>query len=645
MSALDTDLAQIIDNLDRRLHRAEQIVTGPSVVGFNPASGGPFPNGITFGPGSPILSVVPADQVTGFSVTTGAYYDDIFADVSWTEAATGVDAVSFDVELSEKNGSVYTLINIFNTAATNYRFTGLQPDQEYGVRVVPVTILGLRPIQPAYTDFTTGIDTTVPPAVGTPTLGRGATTVVVKYTPLTRAQAQDVADGHGIYEIEVDTNNTFTNPAGQRRIMRSSDQIVSFSDVIGVYSWYGRVRAIDSSGNVGAWSAVAGPVTAGAVDDYMIANLDAAKITTGYLSASRIQAGTLSVGVLTTSTLTSANILLNGGAINVGNPPTSGLSINSQGIRGYIGGTLSFTLDSAGSLGFAYGTIFGSIITATEYNWDGGKIDSYGMRILVPNTGWNPTFALSFVDNYSPFTPRSVIWAPNANSFYIQKTSSVGSMFLCSNTVSILNHNGDYTLFQMLWSDYTAINNTVNCNAYFHAAGVSGTVKAFTIDHPLMPDSHFLHHACLEGPEIGVYYRGRAKISASGMKRIALPSYFEALTLDEDRTVLLTPIAVPPRKASVLSATYPVNGSFEVYGDKGEEFFWEVKAVRSDVGRLEVEIDKLELRGALDFIHQTGEIETQRNESAMANINDREKQNKRERRERDAARARYAAGA
>jgi len=112
--------------------------------------------------------------------------------------------------------------------------------------------------------------------------------------------------------------------------------------------------------------------------------------------------------------------------------------------------------------------------------------------------------------------------------------------------------------------------------------------KYFSIDHPTKPD-HQLIHACLEGPESAVYYRGQAQLK-NGQATIRLPDYFETLTRQEGRTVLLTPKG---REPFLLSHEDIVDGTFKVYGTRADgPFSWEVKAVRADVGRLETEVRK-----------------------------------------------------
>jgi hypothetical protein len=112
--------------------------------------------------------------------------------------------------------------------------------------------------------------------------------------------------------------------------------------------------------------------------------------------------------------------------------------------------------------------------------------------------------------------------------------------------------------------------------------------KYFLIDHPAKP-GHKLAHSCLEGPEIGVYYRGAAQLR-NGEATIKLPDYFESLTRKEGRTVMLTAKGKEPFR---LSYEEIEDGQFKVYGTKSNgEFSWEVKAVRADVAELEVEVKK-----------------------------------------------------
>ena len=122
---------------------------------------------------------------------------------------------------------------------------------------------------------------------------------------------------------------------------------------------------------------------------------------------------------------------------------------------------------------------------------------------------------------------------------------------------------------------------------FFHTG--PGWVKGFLIDHPLDPDKSYLAHATLEGPEAAVFYRGEGRLT-NGKATIRLPDFFEALVREEDRTVLLTPLSDDDNPVSHLAASSIRKGAFSVIGtDKknlSQKFFWEVKAVRSDVAPL-----------------------------------------------------------
>ena len=121
---------------------------------------------------------------------------------------------------------------------------------------------------------------------------------------------------------------------------------------------------------------------------------------------------------------------------------------------------------------------------------------------------------------------------------------------------------------------------------------VWGRSKHFVIDHPLDPEHRQLLHACIEGPETGVYYRGEGQL-VDGKSRVALPDYFEPLARTEGRTVLLTAICEADEPISVIAASPVLDGGFDVRAaddrNPSQRFCWEVKAIRTDVPALEVE--------------------------------------------------------
>lgn len=351
-----TMTAKQVDDIFRRVANLEQQISSIHVIGVIDPEMEQEPINV----GGVIIDRE-VNSPTGVTVTPGAFYDDIYIDVSWTNPdEEDQHTVAMDVELAEKNGAVYSLLQVQRVTGNTYRFSRLRPNKNYAVRINGVNRLGIKTETGSWIDVTTGQDSTVPAAVTGLVVARGATSVVVKFTPST---AIDI----DTYEIEVDTVATF-NSANYRRT-RSSSWVVAFNDVLAQGNWYARVSPFDKSGNQGA-PVTAGPVAAGGVIDSMIvAGLDAAKITFGTMDGDRIAANSASIGILETSSLVAADITLAGGSFRAGSPPTTGVLFNSQGLRLYGGGIEKIVLDAFTGNATYRGhidasTIYGSDISA-----------------------------------------------------------------------------------------------------------------------------------------------------------------------------------------------------------------------------------------------------------------------------------------
>ncbi len=135
-----------------------------------------------------------------------------------------------------------------------------------------------------------------------------------------------------------------------------------------------------------------------------------------------------------------------------------------------------------------------------------------------------------------------------------------------------------------------AYENRVNGSFYASA-------KYFDIRDPRHNDDRRrLVHGSLEGPETGVYYRGEARLK-DGRAVVALPSYFEALTRPDGRTMLLTSrFEDSGEPVCPVAASAVRNGTFSIraYGVPDPArcehgVYWEVKAERGDVEPLVAE--------------------------------------------------------
>jgi hypothetical protein len=90
--------------------------------------------------------------------------------------------------------------------------------------------------------------------------------------------------------------------------------------------------------------------------------------------------------------------------------------------------------------------------------------------------------------------------------------------------------------------------------------------KTFVIDHPTKANM-YLVHACLEGPEAGVYYRGDATIlEGTEYVEVLLPEYVSHFACDF--TIQVTPVYDGTKK-SVYSMTEVADSKFRIYGDSG----------------------------------------------------------------------------
>lgn len=110
--------------------------------------------------------------------------------------------------------------------------------------------------------------------------------------------------------------------------------------------------------------------------------------------------------------------------------------------------------------------------------------------------------------------------------------------------------------------------------------GVTGSFsaasKTFKIPHPFIEDAWLLHGSS-ESPVHGVEYWGDEVLDPSGDLTVELPDYFEWLTQQAGKAVLVTP------RGFVADWTDIADGRFTVHGAPGGRFSWLVKAARQDV--------------------------------------------------------------
>ena len=118
------------------------------------------------------------------------------------------------------------------------------------------------------------------------------------------------------------------------------------------------------------------------------------------------------------------------------------------------------------------------------------------------------------------------------------------------------------------------------------AAGITLTSrKPFDIPHPTKK-GYRLRHVCLEGPESGVYYRGRL----TGQNVIELPEYWRGLVDPETITVTLTQIG-SSQDLIIEKIEWGTRVKIKSGNGTGIDCFYLVHAERADGEKLIVEYE------------------------------------------------------
>ena len=127
----------------------------------------------------------------------------------------------------------------------------------------------------------------------------------------------------------------------------------------------------------------------------------------------------------------------------------------------------------------------------------------------------------------------------------------------------------------------------ISCSGTVSGSTGSFSVKPFNIPHP-SPDKEGMRlvHACLEGPENGVYFRGRV----INRKEIFLPPYWKDLVDWTTITVNLTPVG---SHQSVIVKRFDKDKIYlQSNGGMPIDCFYHVYGTRQDIAPLPVEMEK-----------------------------------------------------
>ena len=222
-----------------------------------------------------------------------------------------------------------------------------------------------------------------------------------------------------------------------------------------------------------------------------------------------------------------------------------------------------------------------TVVTRQGFNSNGYIYTSSNYGIT-----WNPI--TSVINNWSSvcisYTGQyqMAVTAVNSSGSFVFISSDYGNTwsqsYFSPGGISENNSFGAMSASGQYLTVATSGKNIISSNIYISQA------KSFIIDHPF-DYSKYLVHACIEGPESGVYYRGREEITNNSCVEICLPNY--VCDFARNFTIKVTSIydGTPPKTYSPGEIK---NNRFTVYGANGC-FFWTVTGSR---GNILIEPDK-----------------------------------------------------
>jgi hypothetical protein len=262
------------------------------------------------------------------------------------------------------------------------------------------------------------------------------------------------------------------------------------------------------------------------------------------------------------------------GMLNNGNV----LQFTSGATIGTDSGTARMVLNSNGYLGLGT-TLLPLTYLDIRHNNSGTQSPVVSGITLRTANGHGMEWHMQHSNGYQGWVAAARVGG-NGSSFgqgyleFITAGSSSGNQV----SVMALHGNGNVSIGSTAVTDYKLFVN----------GSFAATTKSFVIDHPTK-EGHKLRYGSLEGPENGVYVRGRLKDN----NIIELPDYWTGLVDEASITVDLTPVG----KHQMLYVA-DINNNTVTVGSETNQLincFYTVWAERKDVDKLVVEYKEQEI--------------------------------------------------
>jgi phage-related tail fiber protein len=186
----------------------------------------------------------------------------------------------------------------------------------------------------------------------------------------------------------------------------------------------------------------------------------------------------------------------------------------------------------------------------------------------LTGSNFNGSAATTWAVDATDANTASKVVARDASGNFSAGTVTLGGLTVDTNTLHVDTAN-----------DRVGIGTTTPGYKLEVNGSFAATTKSFVIDHPSVPGKK-LRYGSLEGPENGVYIRGK-----SNSNIISLPDYWKDLVDVDTITVHITPVG----SRQDLWVASVDEQKVIIYGSNNPSFFYTVYGERKDVAKLEVE--------------------------------------------------------